>query len=627
MAAGFFEYAPNHSAHLNFCFRFVFAVALFMAGAQSIALAGPGDFYPQGLTQDQLISGIAPGIDTGSCCWLGAHAAFKVTPPADADTLILTVFMPRYAVSGKDQSFRASISGEPIESRCCFGPGLHQLAFAIRKSANPRQIIVRLSMAHTFVPQLVGIGADTRHLSVLLHAVAFENVRTGARYDESSPFSNSPFARELTLGFLILAGLAIMLARRRPIYAVMALILSAPFAFSYGTHGTTITLSKTVLIGAAIGLLLHGVSSLRRPGRAFWLLFGAQALLVVSMLLSLVHAAYMPAAIRETLKGAEFLGVFLVAYLAYRADPDESLVRWTLAGVTLLVCALALTQEFTGAPESLWIAGHSVARIAGTLEGPNQLGAFLGVVLPCVLAFVLLRPSTRFERLTIGVGAVTTFLTFSRGGVGGLLLASALILALRYRPQYSRRIFVALGLLFVVLFGIACGAMSGVFPGAERIFGSSTDAYNGGLGTRAELWGGAYRLWRAHPILGVGPGNFEIDISRFAPGVRTHANSVYFQILAEQGIVGEIALFALVAASIIAFIKRRNEVLPLAGLAVAVAMAFHQIIDTLWIFPKIGVMWWIVLAVAAAADRSSEAERAAKSDERAVVPVGVIRRD
>ncbi len=107
-------------------------------------------------------------------------------------------------------------------------------------------------------------------------------------------------------------------------------------------------------------------------------------------------------------------------------------------------------------------------------------------------------------------------------------------------------------------------------------------------------------------MLGVGPGNFELQISRFAPGVRTHANSIYFQTLAEQGIIGEVALFVLFGALIITFSRRRNDPLILAGLIVVIAMIFHQLVDTLWIYPKVGIMWWIVLGTAAAErDRSA----------------------
>lgn len=43
-------------------------------------------------------------------------------------------------------------------------------------------------------------------------------------------------------------------------------------------------------------------------------------------------------------------------------------------------------------------------------------------------------------------------------------------------------------------------------------------------------------------------------------------------------------------------------------------MAFHQIVDCMWIYQKVGVMWWIVIAIGAAAlDLSAARERVAEA--------------
>jgi O-antigen ligase len=122
-------------------------------------------------------------------------------------------------------------------------------------------------------------------------------------------------------------------------------------------------------------------------------------------------------------------------------------------------------------------------------------------------------------------------------------------------------------------------------------------------------------LWRSHPFTGVGPGNFEMQIGRYFPGVHTHANSMYFQALSEQGIVGFITMLAVVAASIGVFVRRLNQPLALGACMAALAMAFHQIFDCMWLYPKVGVMWWLLLAIAAASvdlsrARENVAERA-----------------
>src|SRR6185503_12139074 len=110
-----------------------------------------------------------------------------------------------------------------------------------------------------------------------------------------------------------------------------------------------------------------------------------------------------------------------VGYVALRAEPDESFVRGAFAWTTAIVCVMALAQEMIGAPEGVFLAGHAIPRIAGPLEGPNQLAAWLGIVAPVALAF--------FGQLRAigGLSILTGLLTLSRGGTIGLIAAAAAV--------------------------------------------------------------------------------------------------------------------------------------------------------------------------------------------------------
>jgi O-antigen ligase len=124
----------------------------------------------------------------------------------------------------------------------------------------------------------------------------------------------------------------------------------------------------------------------------------------------------------------------------------------------------------------------------------------------------------------------------------------------------------------------------------------------GAVGRRSQLWGAAWALWKTHPWLGIGAGNFELELKvAGVTGVRTHANSLYLQALAEGGVPLFAATLLTVYASLRTFARGPlREPLVLGALAASIGLALHQIVDLLVFYPKVGEFWWIVLALGAA---------------------------
>ncbi|MGB7016060.1 MAG: O-antigen ligase family protein, partial [Candidatus Cybelea sp.] len=160
--------------------------------------------------------------------------------------------------------------------------------------------------------------------------------------------------------------------------------------------------------------------------------------------------------------------------------------------------------------------------------------------------------------------------------------------------------------------GCAWWAIYAHTPGVLRI-SLAPSAYAGGVGNRDELWRAAWRTFLAHPLLGAGAGNFELELPKFGVyGVRTHANSWYLQSLAEGGVVLFGATLALIGASIGAFLRRpfvaslrAQPPWVLAAVAASIALALHQIVDDFVFYPKVGAPWFLLLGIAAAARRSA----------------------
>jgi O-antigen ligase len=397
-----------------------------------------------------------------------------------------------------------------------------------------------------------------------------------------------------------------LLAARRPSFGVAILILLVPFALYRDVGSTTVTLPKVALLANVAGLAAgrRDLRPLRGPAAMLFLICGA--LVALATALSIAHAAYRAPALRETLKALEYLALFAAVVVAASADPDERPIRSAFTLALAVVSILALVQEFVGAPSGIWFANHPIPRIAGPLEGPNQLAAYLGIALAIVVAYATTRGPTRYELVTLGLGAAALVLTISRTGVFMSLLAVAIVLAVGARRSWRRAVFAlaAGGAAGIVVLGLWGFAATHNFGGVGFLghFSSMAEAEKPGtVGNRSELWDAAITLWRRHPFFGIGAGNFELELSLAGyPKLHTHANSLYLQALVEGGIPLALSTVALVAASLWRFARGPfSEPLVCGAFGACVGFAAHQVFDLLVFYPKVGELWWIALALAA----------------------------
>jgi len=384
---------------------------------------------------------------------------------------------------------------------------------------------------------------------------------------------------------------------RRPAYAVAGLILLEPFAFYRYIGDTTITLPKAALAGLVIGLLVRRPSLAVLRDRRVWLVALACLAVVVFTALSFVQADFKAPVVREALKAAEYFALFVACAIAFASDADEAVVRNACFAIAAVVSLLAIAQEFTGAPSALWVGHHAVARIAGPLEGPNQLSGYLGMLLAVTVAFLVLDRAPRWAWAIVVLAAAAEFLTFSRAGVaaGFIGVGVALIAArLRSRAGWAAAVLVPVGI------GIAAVALVG--GEVSRFWSTSSQLQPEGLGTRQQLWQAALTLWRAHPILGIGAGNYELELGRAGfPELHTHANGQFLQALVEGGIPLLAALVWATVQPIVALARAgAREPFVVGTLGALSGLALHQLVDDMTFFPKVGMLAWILTALALA---------------------------
>jgi hypothetical protein len=131
---------------------------------------------------------------------------------------------------------------------------------------------------------------------------------------------------------------------------------------------------------------------------------------------------------------------------------------------------------------------------------------------------------------------------------------------------------------------------------------------------RSSLWRVAVALWRQRPLLGVGPDNFRRRYQALLPpspngapydDTRIHANSLYFETLADLGLAG-LAALAVIAVALFRSLRRHWEAGCVAGLGVAVAaLTFfvHGLLDYFFEFTPLVGLFWVTLGLTAAFER------------------------
>jgi len=132
---------------------------------------------------------------------------------------------------------------------------------------------------------------------------------------------------------------------------------------------------------------------------------------------------------------------------------------------------------------------------------------------------------------------------------------------------------------------------------------------------RGELWRAALKMWKDHPILGVGPDNFRLSYGPYL-GLkefdnRIHSNSLYLETLANMGTLGMLALAAVclpLAATLWRFWHQAAcpEVKLVAlGLGASIASFYlHGFVDYFLEFTPTYALFWLVLGMAAGLARS-----------------------
>jgi O-antigen ligase len=232
---------------------------------------------------------------------------------------------------------------------------------------------------------------------------------------------------------------------------------------------------------------------------------------------------------------------FLIVNNLNRQDHAQ-IISVALVCLAMGVSFYALFQFFTKSNQVWAFISPYKNRASGTYISPNHLAGFLEMTLPLALAYSMAGRMRASMRILIGYAAVVILaaiaVTLSRGGWLGAMTACFLfIFLLLGQKQYRIPALVALATLSVGALTLLPHAMS-IRLRLGRMFASSDLNEN----TRFAIWEPALRMWRDHPLWGVGPGHFDSIFRAYRPqGVQLQPDWVhndYLNTLTDWGLIG-----------------------------------------------------------------------------------------
>jgi O-antigen ligase len=347
--------------------------------------------------------------------------------------------------------------------------------------------------------------------------------------------------------------------------------------------------------------------------RSYRWLIGSLLALVALMALSVLWATDRVAALKEVVKWSEALVVALVAPRYLTTRRTILLLLGTMVLVGLAEALLGIAQG-TVLASTQHVSADRGVRVVGTFGQPNPYAGYLNLTLPFVLALAAWAEPRRWRWWSVGAAiilGVALAMAQSRGATLGL--AAALLAMAWVGWPVTRRYAVgaALGgvacLGFILVTGrITLGgvlARLGWRPLTDSALGAQVTNANFSTLERLAHWAAAVRMVAAHPLLGVGIGNYPIVYAHYAvphwPLALGHAHNLYLNMAAELGVGGAVLFLFFVGIGLWATWSR-SAAPPAAAIGiwgVGVALIVHNLFDDLTTHSML--IQWIVILICA----------------------------
>lgn len=446
----------------------------------------------------------------------------------------------------------------------------------------------------------------------------------------------------------ITLGVALVLA---PWLGPLLLAASVPVQQfgAVGFGGASLTATKVALVAALAALLIQLIS--RRDDIRFSLLFVPYIAWFGAMILSLHAAVDVRAGLAELYRWGVTLFALFIALYGIRSQRAVLGTAAAMGFGVIFEALLGVIQSVRDIGPSSFAVTSSISRAYGTFGKPNTFAAYFELTGPllgalavwCVMrarvAFVRYRsvrargmlasaPDRRDLAIYTALAAwfavsaclslVAIVASFSRGAWLGIAAAIVVMVILS-----DRRAALVVGVAtIIVVLGIVAGGATyvpvalqsrfGQLESQVRFFDSNdvmlTDA-NFAAVERMAHWQTGLAMFNAHPLTGVGIGNFNARFTEFAANPQFlvsegHAHNYYINAAAETGVVGLIAYLWLILTGLWLSFRavaqsptRLGRAVGIGAVGVTIAMMVHNVVEDLHVL-NLGVQLSVVWALA-----------------------------
>lgn len=368
----------------------------------------------------------------------------------------------------------------------------------------------------------------------------------------------------------------LLVSRPATLAALTVLLVCVPVGASYLPIPPPVTaadLGAACLVGAAGLRVLAGD---RLPRSRLWLAVAAVAVGVgISAIASPDPAGSATGLVR-------YLQIFVLVPVATVLVVRDRRDIWLVCGAVLVAAtvegAVGVWQSLTGMGASY---GNREVRAVGTFGALQVMGMAIVVGYGVVLAFGLavVHRAARARALLFVLGAllvVPLLLSLSRGALIATLCATAAMLVAASPRLAVRAAALGAGATVAAATVAAAAVPAGTGPVGARLasVGTISSAPDRSITDRFDLWRTATDMWRDHPLAGVGLKLFPGYRDSYAPMSLSSGSDVadpaigflrepllsphnmYLLVLSEQGLIGALALLALLLGVAVMTVRR-----------------------------------------------------------------------